>query len=105
MAQLSDADFMIRLPRRVLVIEDNDDAAEMLVEVLALDGHTVTRAQSGPEGLERARENKPDVVLCDVGLPGMTGYEVARAFRDDAALRDVFLVALTGYASPEDRQR
>jgi CheY-like chemotaxis protein len=86
------------------VIEDNVDAAEMLAEVLGMAGHSVATAQSGPEGIEMAREIEPDVVLCDVGLPGLSGYDVARAFREDAALRDVFLVALTGYASPDDQQ-
>jgi CheY-like chemotaxis protein len=53
----------------------------------------------------RARERRPDVVLCDIGLPGMDGYAVARAFRADAGLRDVRLVAVSGYAQPEDRER
>lgn len=90
---------------RVLVVEDNEDAAEMLRELLCMAGHDVDVAHSGPDGLTRARERKPDVVLCDIGLPGMNGYEVARALTsvfDGARPR---LVALTGYASPEDRKR
>jgi PAS domain S-box-containing protein len=89
-------------PRRVLVIEDNVDAAQSLREALALDAHQVEVAHSGPDGLGKAREFRPDVVVCDVGLPGMDGYEVARAFRADADLRAVRLVALTGYALPDD---
>ena len=88
--------------RRVLVIEDNLDAAESLREVLELAGHAVEVALSGAEGIEKARAFRPDVVLCDIGLPGMNGYEVARAMRADPALRGVTLVALTGYAAPED---
>jgi two-component system CheB/CheR fusion protein len=91
--------------RRVLVIEDNVDAADSLREVLAFGDHVVEVAYNGPEGLVRAREFKPEVVLCDIGLPGMDGYQVARAFRADDALKGVFLVALSGYALPEDLQR
>jgi PAS domain S-box-containing protein len=91
--------------RRVLVIEDNVDAAESLKEALELGDHEVAIAFNGPEGLDRAHGFKPDVVLCDIGLPGMDGYQVARAFRADAALKNAFLVALTGYAGPEDQQR
>jgi two-component system CheB/CheR fusion protein len=91
--------------RRVLIIEDNIDAADSLREVLAFGDHVIEVAYNGPEGLARAREFKPEVVLCDIGLPGMDGYQVARAFRADNALRGVFLVALSGYALPEDLQR
>ena len=91
--------------RRVLIIEDNIDAADSLREVLAFGDHVVEVAYNGPEGLARAREFKPEVVLCDIGLPGMDGFEVARAFRADDALKGVFLVALSGYALPEDLQR
>jgi len=91
--------------RRVLIVEDNVDAADSLREVLQFGAHAVAVAHSGPEGLERAREFKPEVVLCDVGLPGMDGFEVARAFRADEALKGTYLVALTGYALSEDLQR
>ncbi len=91
--------------RRVLVIEDNRDAAESLREALQFGGHEVSLAHSGPEGIASVRELRPDVVLCDIGLPGMDGYEVARAIRADQALRGVRLVALTGYALAEDVRR
>ncbi|MBI5510397.1 MAG: GAF domain-containing protein [Deltaproteobacteria bacterium] len=91
-----------RAPRRVLVIEDNVDAADSLREALELEDHEVAVAYDGPGGVRMARELRPEVVLCDIGLPGMDGYEVARAFRSDAALRSTHLVALTGYALPED---
>ncbi|MBZ5713251.1 hybrid sensor histidine kinase/response regulator [Nannocystis pusilla] len=92
-------------PGRILVIEDNLDAAESLKEALELDAHEVCLAHSGPEGLEKVRTFRPDVVVCDIGLPGMDGYEVARAIRADPARCTTRLIALTGYASPEDRQR
>ncbi|MDM7916252.1 MAG: ATP-binding protein, partial [Candidatus Eisenbacteria bacterium] len=91
--------------RRVLIIEDIADAATSLRLLLELCGHVVEVAGDGPGGIERAREFRPEVLLCDIGLPGMDGYEVARAFRADEALRDVFLVALSGYALPEDVQK
>jgi two-component system CheB/CheR fusion protein len=90
--------------RRVLIIEDNIDAADSLREALELDAHQVAVAHDGPTGLALARSFHPEVVLCDVGLPGMTGYDVARAFRSDQALKRTFLVAVTGYALPEDLQ-
>jgi two-component system CheB/CheR fusion protein len=90
---------------RILVIEDNVDAAESLCEALQLADHDVEVAYSGPEGLRKAREFKPDVVLCDIGLPEMDGYEVARTMRSDGELRSVHLVALTGYALPNDLAR
>jgi PAS domain S-box-containing protein len=91
--------------RRVLVIEDNVDGADSLREVLRLQGHEVAVAYDGPTGIATAREFHPEVVLCDIGLPGMDGYEVARAFRADEALRGAQLVALSGYALAEDLQR
>ncbi len=93
------------LPRRILVIEDNLDAAESLGAVLQLEGHSVEVAHDGPQGIARARELRPDVVLCDIGLPGMDGYEVARTLRAEPASRRPFLVALSGYALPEDQGR
>lgn len=91
--------------RRVLVIEDNQDAADSLRDALALEGHEVAVAYNGSDGLDKAREVRPDVVLCDIGLPQMDGYAVARAFRADASLRNVHLVALSGYALPQDLKR
>ncbi|HYD40769.1 MAG TPA: CHASE3 domain-containing protein [Anaeromyxobacter sp.] len=88
---------------RVLVIEDNEDSAESLRDILELQGHEVSVAHDGPEGLARARAAEPDVVLCDVGIPGLDGYEVARRLR--AAGTRARLVALTGYAGAEDVAR
>ena len=91
--------------RRVLVIEDNIDAADSLREVLAFSEHEVEVAHNGPEGIAKARELRPEIVLCDLGLPGMDGYQVAGALRADESLKDVFLVALSGHTLPEDLQR
>jgi two-component system CheB/CheR fusion protein len=91
-----------RCRRRVLIIEDNADTAASLSEVLGFGQHEVAIAHDGPDGLAQARAFRPDVVLCDIGLPGMSGYDVARVFREDEELRGTVLVALSGYALPED---
>ena len=91
--------------RRVLIIEDNLDAAESLRDALELSQHLVEVAYNGPEGLQKARSFRPEVVLCDIGLPGMDGFEVAKSIRADEQFRGTFLVALSGYALPEDLER
>jgi CheY-like chemotaxis protein len=93
------------ISRDILVIEDNPDSAQTLADVLAIQGHRVRVANDGRAGLALAAERTPDVILCDLGLPGMDGYQVAQAVRRDPAFARVQLVALTGYAQPEDRQR
>jgi PAS domain S-box-containing protein len=91
---------------RVLVIEDNRDAAESLRMLLTLAGHQVSVAHSGQLGLNLARQTPPDIVLCDIGLPGgMDGYDVARALRKDIQLAAVQLIALSGYGQEEDQRR
>jgi len=87
---------------RVLVIEDNVDAADAIGELLQLDGYAVAIAYDGLTGLRTATDLEPDVVLCDIGLPGMNGYEVARAFKQDPKLRSSVLVAVSGYGLPRD---
>jgi PAS domain S-box-containing protein len=91
--------------RRVLVIDDDRDVANGLKLALEIDAHEVAVAYDGDEGLALARSFRPEVVLCDVGMPGKDGYEVARAFRADAELRGIFLVALTGFAQSADRAK
>ncbi len=92
-------------PLRILVVEDNVDAAETLADLLELDGHEVQIALTGPEGVRLAQENHPDVVLCDLGLPGMDGYEVAAALRLAPGGRRPRLVAVTGYGGDANRRR
>ncbi len=91
--------------RRVLLIDDNADAAETLRDILESFGHEVAMAPDGTSGMERARDIRPDVVICDLGLPDVSGYEVARALRRDPALGSIRLIALSGYGYPEDKQR
>jgi signal transduction histidine kinase/ActR/RegA family two-component response regulator len=92
-------------PRRVLVVEDSTDVADALQGVLKLMHHDVRIALEASTALEIAREFHPDVVFCDIALPGLDGYEIARRMRADVELRGAVLVALTGHGQPEDRQR
>jgi CheY-like chemotaxis protein len=91
--------------KRILVVDDNPDAAELLALLLKLEGHEVMAARDGPAAVRMASEFRPDVVFLDLGLPGMDGYEVARRLRQDNQLADVVLVAVTGYGADDDRQR
>jgi two-component system CheB/CheR fusion protein len=95
----------VRPRRRVLVVEDNSDAREMLCMALEAAGHVVEEAEDGPTGLARLASFRPDVALIDVGLPGLDGYAVARIARSRADTRAIRLVALTGYGQSEDRAR
>ncbi|HTU89566.1 MAG TPA: response regulator [Gemmataceae bacterium] len=90
---------------RVLVIEDNRDAADSLRLLLDLLGHEARVAYSGPEGVAMAKEWRPDVVLCDIGLPGMDGYEASRQLRQFPGTAKALLVAITGYGQESDIQR
>lgn len=90
---------------RVLVVEDNLDAARSLRMLLKLKGYDVTLAHTGPDGLAAAKSARPDVVLCDIGLPGMDGYAVAKAIRDFPDTAATRLIAVTGYGDDEDRRR
>jgi PAS domain S-box-containing protein len=90
---------------RVLVVDDNRDAAESLVMLLRLVGHDASLALDGPTALRAAAAAPPDVVLCDIGMPGMNGYEVARRLRGLTGVGRPLLVAVTGFGAAEDRRR
>ena len=92
-------------PRRVLIIEDNDDTRQMLRTALAMNGHEVDEAADGASGLAAAASLRPDVALVDIGLPDIDGYEVARRLRQVAPDGKLVLVAITGYGQPADRDR
>lgn len=92
-------------PRLVLIIDDNVDAGDTLAEALEISGHRARVARDGKSGIALALDLKPDVVLCDIGLPDVDGYEVARALRANGASESTRLIALTGYAQPEDKRR
>jgi PAS domain S-box-containing protein len=95
-----------KLPRRrVLVVDDNVDAADSLALLMRLQGLDVEVAYDGNSALQKAEAEPPAVAFLDLGMPKMDGYELARAFRTHPALKGVVLVALTGWGQPEDRQR
>ncbi|MCW1883883.1 response regulator [Luteolibacter flavescens] len=121
------AEFIIRLPRlvsqqpeeaapvildadepaalRILIVDDNCDSADSMGMLLEIEGHVTRVAHGAEEALELANEFRPQVVLLDIGLPGMDGYEVARHLRKREATEDAFLIAVTGYGTEEDRAR
>ena len=90
---------------RILVIDDNSLAARTLQIFLADKGHQVELAVTGPQGLDKARRYLPQVVLCDIGLPGLDGYSVARQLRQEQGSNKMFLVAVSGYGQEEDQER
>jgi CheY-like chemotaxis protein len=91
--------------RRVLVVDDNADAAEMIAMLLELDGHEVRVAHDAHSALTLAGEFAPEVGLFDIGLPDADGYELARRVRADRRLLNMYLVAVTGWGQEEDRRR
>jgi PAS domain S-box-containing protein len=90
---------------RVLVVDDNRDSAESIALLAEIWGHEVLTAHDGPSALETAAAHRPDVVLLDIGLPGMDGYEVARRLREGRGEGEMVLIAMTGYGMEEDRRR
>ena len=90
--------------QRILVVDDNSDAADTLAELLEMYGHTVRTAYTGAQATERTLEFKPDIVFLDIGLPDMSGYEVAVKLRQLPIPQQFLLVALTGYGQEHDRQ-
>ena len=90
---------------RILVVDDNIDTARGMARLLKLIGHTIATAHSGPEAIEAARQHRPDFVLLDIGLPGMTGYEVAARLRQEESCQGAVIIAVSGYGQDEDRRR
>lgn len=118
------AEFIVRLPRavaagethtpalsekssqsRVLIVEDNEDAAATLAILLELKGHGVRIAHRAQEALDILQREEVDVIFCDIGLPGMSGYDFVRTLRADPRLQGLPVIATTGYGQPEDRRR
>ncbi|MDB5389924.1 MAG: luxQ 10, partial [Planctomycetaceae bacterium] len=91
--------------QRILVVDDNVDAAQSVERLLRHWGHEVQTAFNGPDAIERARTYKPTIILLDIGMPGMSGYEVAKSLRSEPELEGVVIMALTGYGQAVDRRR
>jgi signal transduction histidine kinase/CheY-like chemotaxis protein len=92
-------------PRRILVVDDNRDAADLLGRLMRLNGHDVLIAYSGEDALHGALDFKPEIGLLDIGMPQMDGYELAARLRSEPGLQNLFLVAITGWGQEEDRRR
>jgi CheY-like chemotaxis protein len=95
----------VQSARRVVIVEDSDDAREALKELLESAGHEVAVANDGAKGIERVSELSPDVAVIDIGLPMIDGYEVARRLRAEPGSEHTFLIALTGYGGPGVRAK
>jgi CheY-like chemotaxis protein len=92
-----------RAPARILVADDNREAAESLAALLELSGYVVTTAFNGPQALELAIQERPNAILLDIGMPGLSGYEVARRIRLEAWGQRALLIAITGWGQEEDK--
>jgi two-component system CheB/CheR fusion protein len=92
-------------PLRILIVDDNDDGREMLAYLLSVEGHTVMQAIDGPSALEAAASFQPDIVILDIGMPGMNGYTVAQRLREAPRGSSLVLVALSGLGQQEDKMR
>ncbi|HEU4688364.1 MAG TPA: ATP-binding protein, partial [Vicinamibacterales bacterium] len=93
-------------PLRILVVDDNRDAADMLATLLRLDGHDTQAVHDGRDAVDATLKSRPDLVLLDIGLPRLSGYDVARIIREQGTHADCpFLVAVTGWGQTEDRRR
>ncbi len=92
-------------PARILLADDNRDAADSMAMLLELNGHEVIVAYSGSQALQLGRQHRPDVAVLDIGMPDMSGYEVARTARAEEWGRNIFLIALTGWGQAEDKEK
>lgn len=92
-------------PRRIFIVDDNEDAVESLAELLRLDGHEVAAVKSPSEALAQMESFNPDAALIDIGLPEINGYELLQRLRSIPALSGVRFIAVTGYGRAEDRNR
>lgn len=90
---------------RILVVDDNDDAAESMAILLRMSGHEVWTAHCGPTGLQSAQDHKPEVILMDLGLPGLDGFQVARRLREHPDFTRTIIIAVSGFGQKEDRER
>ena len=90
---------------RILIIEDNPANMELMAYLIQAFGHSVFQAYNGEEGLEVARRELPDLVICDVHLPKMDGYGVLQQLKSEVALRHIFVIAVTALAMVGDREK
>lgn len=86
----------------IIIIDDNRDLNYITCEILKILGYEVISVDNGKEGIEKAKELNPKVILCDIGMEGMNGYDVARYIRKDNDLKDIHMIAISGYSSQKD---
>ena len=93
------------MTKKILVVEDTEDNRQILRDLLGMAGYDMVEAHDGAEGVAKATEHKPDLILMDIQMPVMDGYEATRALKADPALQSVPVVALTAYAMPHEREQ
>ena len=91
-------------PRKILVVEDNQDSRELVVKILKNNGFNMIEASDGEEALEKAMKHKPHLILMDISIPKIDGYEVAKRLKDQDEFKDIPIVALTAHAMKGDRE-
>jgi CheY-like chemotaxis protein len=97
--------YIVQMRARILIADDNRDAADTMGMLLELGGHEVIIAHSGNQALQLGRERRPDVVILDIGMPDLNGYDVARTARNEDWGKSAYLIALTGWGQAEDKER
>ena len=106
MSDNSGTEYTTAVSRRILVIEDNSDSAEVLQTFLEINGHDIIVKTNAADGLESARTAVPDVVICDISLSGdLDGYDVAEEIRRHEEIKSIFMIALSGFGRPEDKEK
>ena len=106
MSDNSESTFTAAVSRRILLIEDNSDSAEVLQTFLEINGHEITVKNNAAEGLKAARSAVPDIIICDISLADdLDGYDVAEEVRRHEELKSIFLIALSGFGRPEDKEK
>jgi CheY-like chemotaxis protein len=88
---------------RILIVEDNETNLALSEYLLKAAGYEILAASDGPDGVRTARDSRPDLIICDLQLPGMNGYQVLEQIRADPALKDTPVIALTAFSMPNDR--
>jgi len=94
-----------RLPKRILIVEDNQDSRELVVKVLKNKGYQMIEAVDGEEALEKVTREKPDLILMDILIPKIDGYEVAKRLKDQEEFKHIPIIALTAHAMKGDREK
>jgi len=93
------------MPKKILIVEDNEKNRILLKDLLAYSGYEVIEAENGEIGIKRAKERKPDLILMDISMPVMNGFTALKKIRDDSELKDIIVIALTSSAMARDKEK